>query len=108
LQTEDKQPDANNFFHGGLNMSDTPKKETGKPAKPAKPGTELSDKDLDKATGGTAPPNKINRTMDEITGIKGPSWVNLMTYRKAGAASEPSAQKSVSELFEKLAAEDPD
>jgi hypothetical protein len=89
-------------------MSDTPKKETGKPAKPTKPETELSDKDLDKAAGGAGLPHTINRQSDEITGIKGPSWVNLMTYRKAGAASEPSAQKSVSELFEKLAAEDPD
>jgi hypothetical protein len=92
-------------------MSDTPKKEDDKKTpkkeddkKPAKPkGTEISDKDLGEATGGMTPRHTVRPT--EISGIKGPSWTNLMTYRKTGAASEPSANRSVSELFEELSAE---
>ena len=90
-------------------MSDTPKKKDDK--KPAKPkGTEISDeisdKDLGKAAGGTHRHTvNIRHPTADITGIKGPSWANLMTYRKTGAASEPSANRSVSELFEELSAE---
>jgi hypothetical protein len=37
--------------------------------------------------------------------IKGPSWVNLMTYRKAGWEAEPSRKRPVSAIYEDLAAE---
>ena len=103
-------------------MSDTP--ETDKPQ-----STELSDNELGDASGGNfmmgmphhlnifqrftlghsiRPSSQILKVINlaSISGIKGPSWVNLMTYRKPGAASEPSTGKSVTELFAELSAEE--
>jgi hypothetical protein len=37
--------------------------------------------------------------------IKGPSWNNLMTYRKAGWEAEPSRKRPVSAIYQDLAAE---
>jgi len=37
--------------------------------------------------------------------IKGPSWVNLMAYRKAGSAAAPASTRSLTELHNQLATE---
>lgn len=64
----------------------------------------LSDADLDKVSGGT----KIS--FDDDGGgvhIPGPSWVNLMAYRKAGWGVERSRRRSATEVFNEIAAKSP-
>jgi hypothetical protein len=78
-----------------------------------KPAEGLSDEELDKASGGMGIiPGRLteNRVADSEVFVKisGPSWVNLMAYRKAGWEAEPKEKRSVVELHNRLVAESAD
>ena len=67
-----------------------------KPGKdPSKKDDELSDKELDKASGG--------RATVMFTQIKGPSFVQTQPYRKSAEGSSPVRKRSLAALYKELA-----
>jgi len=65
----------------------------------------ISDEELDKASGGIGRPILDRIRDDGGNPIPGPSWVNLMAYRKAGWGAEAPRWRSVREVFKKLSTE---
>jgi hypothetical protein len=68
----------------------------------------ISDEELGKASGGVGRPI-VGRLRDEDGGpIPGPSWVNLMAYRKAGWGAEAPRWRSVKDVYKELSTEPAD
>jgi hypothetical protein len=84
----------------------SPKTPQDKPTK--KPNDKISDEDLGKVSGGAGRPNLERFREDSGNPIPGPSWVNLMAYRKAGWGADAPRWRSASEVFEELATEPAD
>jgi hypothetical protein len=72
-------------------------------AKVKKPDQSLTDEELGKASGGIRPGPRLDD--DVFVKISGPSWVNLMAYRKAGWAAEPERKRSLVDLHRELETE---
>lgn len=53
-------------------------------------------------------PGGLGADGDPFVKISGPSWVNLMAYRKAGWEAEPKRKGSLADLHKELAAESAD
>lgn len=75
-------------------------------AKGKKPDPSLSDEDLGKVSGGVGRGPHLDD--DVFVKISGPSWVNLMAYRKAGWAAEPAKKRSLVDLHKELETESAD